>query len=154
MREVTQTIFHEEGAELPGNCLQAAVASLLDLDLEDVPHFIVEPDWMERLAFFAHVHGYQIEYVSPDTPGGGIAIGPSPRGVQHAVVWADGAMVWDPHPSRDGLTEPGGLFLFTPWELVDDSAAGCQGFPSVLGVVRTAVGPGSETTATIPVSAQ
>lgn len=31
--------------------------------------------------------------------------GISPRGVGHMVVYRDGALAHDPHPSREGLTE-------------------------------------------------
>lgn len=34
-----------------------------------------------------------------------IAAGPSPRGVIHAVIYQNGKMVHDPHPSRDGILE-------------------------------------------------
>lgn len=115
VREVTQTILHEEGAESPGNCLQAAVASLLDLDLDDVPHFVVHPDWLERLMAFGRAHGYWVRYAQPDAHVPfGIAVGPSPRGVQHAVVWIDGTVAWDPHPSRAGLLRTAMHYAWTP----------------------------------------
>lgn len=44
MRPVMQTTFaaKDDGGEwlARGNCLQAALASLFDLDLDDVPHFV------------------------------------------------------------------------------------------------------------------
>jgi hypothetical protein len=115
MREVTQTILHEEGSTIPGNCLQAAVASLLDLDLDTVPHFVVHDDWLERLVAFGREHGHHVKCAAPDARVSlGIASGPSPRGVQHAVVMASGDVVWDPHPSRAGLLAIGLVFAFTP----------------------------------------
>lgn len=116
MREVTQTILHEEGAAIPGNCLQAAVASLLDLDLDAVPHFIVHDDWLARLIAFGRDHGYHVDCeFQPEAPiRFGIASGPSPRGVHHAVVVIDGETVWDPHPSRAGLLSVALAFAWTP----------------------------------------
>lgn len=114
---------------MPGNCLQAAVASLLDLPLDAVPHFVACRDpgesWWRDLRRFMRGRGDDIFYVPVDDPGaaewlaqlrermrtGGVApyvlaSGKSPRGdFQHAVVWnlLDGRLAHDPHPSGDGL---------------------------------------------------
>ncbi|MBM9509976.1 hypothetical protein [Actinacidiphila acididurans] len=115
-RQVTQTILHEQDGDVPGNCLQAAVASLLDLDLNVVPHFITHDDWLNRLIVFGQEHGYLVRCEwQPETPTPlGIAIGPSPRGVQHAVVVIDDETAWDPHPSRAGLLSVSLVLEFTP----------------------------------------
>ena len=105
MKQVTQTITIGDGSGRPGNCLQAAVASLLDLDLADVPHFIdcpPEVDWLERLVAFGAEHGYSVVYRG-EPVAFGLAFGRSPRDASHAVVVIDGEVVWDPHPSGDGL---------------------------------------------------
>lgn len=113
MREVTQTILADQIPGVPGNCLQAAVASLLDLDLDDVPHFITHDDWLRHLADWGRERGYLIVYRQPDASVPmGIAYGPSVRGVHHAVVMVDGAIVWDPHPARAGLLSVSGVFAF------------------------------------------
>jgi hypothetical protein len=105
VKPIDQTIVIGDGSGQPGNCLQAAVASLLDLELDAVPHFILHEDWLERMVEFAAQHGYRVIYRPPTAPVAfGLAIGPSPRGVGHAVVCIDGEIVWDPHPSRAGLT--------------------------------------------------
>ncbi|MFF7881042.1 hypothetical protein ACH40F_07810 [Streptomyces sp. NPDC020794] len=115
VKPVTQTILHGDPSGRPGNCLQAAVASLLDLSLDAVPHFIVFDDWEERLAAFCIEHGYQPIMRSPDVDVPyGMAWGPSERGVRHAVVWVDGAVAWDPHPSRAGLLKVTELIAFEP----------------------------------------
>lgn len=115
MRQVTQTILYDPDSPAPGNCLQAAVASLLDLDLDDVPHFIVHEDWLERMVLFARLHGYRIVLDQTGDPVAlGIAYGPSPRGVNHAVVVQDGHTVWDPHPSRAGLLRVSGVYAWIP----------------------------------------
>jgi hypothetical protein len=121
MKPVTQTITVGDGSGIIGNCLQAAVASLLDLDLDAVPHFGLHDDWLERLVDFAGERGYTIRYRPPDEPPAfGLAFGPSPRGVAHAVVVVDGAIVWDPHPSRAGLTS---VSNYIRWEATDVAPA-------------------------------
>ncbi|MFJ8966062.1 hypothetical protein ACIRG5_42400 [Lentzea sp. NPDC102401] len=111
---VTQTITVGDGSGLPGNCLQAAVASLLNLDLDDVPHFALYPDWLERLIGFGAAHGYSVTYQPLTVPVTfGLAFGQSPRGVFHAVVLR-GAELWDPHPCRDGLVSVANYVAWTP----------------------------------------
>ena len=52
MIKVDQTIVSgsDEGAQ--GNCLQAVVASLFELELEEVPHFIMSDTWYTDMAKF------------------------------------------------------------------------------------------------------
>lgn len=115
MREVTQTILHGDPSGRPGNCLQAAVASLLDLNLDEVPHFIEHDDWLEYFVDFCVERGYRPLMRPPAAHVAyGMAWGPSERGVRHAVVWIDGRMVWDPHPSRAGLLRVTELIAFEP----------------------------------------
>lgn len=101
---VTQTITVNDGSGRQGNCLQAAVASLLDLQLDDVPHFVeLKSSWWELMETFAREHGYEVFLEDSDKPTEfGFAFGPSSRGVAHAVVHR-GSEVWDPHPERTGL---------------------------------------------------
>lgn len=129
MNGVTQTIFGDgsEGA-IPGNCLQAAIATLLDKQLDEVPHFVADGDdwWMNLLAWmkanhyhltyyaerfndrldYAPDHALSIDHIS-ELPSGKavIATGLANRGFQHSVVWQAGSVVFDPHPSRSGFVE-------------------------------------------------
>jgi hypothetical protein len=113
MSEVTQTILHDDPQGRIGNCLQAAVASLLDLPLDDVPHFAEHGDWLERLVAWAADRNWLVRHARPDVAVPfGIACGPSPRGVQHAVVMRAGTVPWDPHPSREGLVKVGMILSF------------------------------------------
>jgi len=116
VKQVTQTIMVGDGSELPGNCLQAAVASLLELDLDAVPHFALHADWLEQLVEFATQRGYRIVYRWPhkgaQEPEFGLIFGQSVRGVLHAVVITNG-QIWDPHPSRDGLVS---VANYVVWE--------------------------------------
>lgn len=110
---------------LPGNCLQAAVASMLDLQLDQVPHFAVYADWFgamrrwarERDGDFTYfefpvLEQYQVGWDSVlawgrQNNGHILLSGPSPRGPFWHVVCGDVDLhlVHDPHPSGDGLLE-------------------------------------------------
>lgn len=125
MREVTQSILMdgipEGGAEeavedgvAAGDCVRACVASILEYDLEDVPHFVqyrehpegTDPNlWLWALIGFCAYQDWRVEHCDIPPKGWSIAGGKSPRGHQHAVVAYDGEIVWDPHPSRSGLTD-------------------------------------------------
>lgn len=118
MKQVTQTITIGDGSGRLGNCLQAAVASLLDLTLDQVPHFLecaAGEDWLDRLVSFGADRGYRVVYRS-DPVAFGLAFGRSPRNASHAVVVLDGEIVWDPHPSRDGLVSISNYVEWAPLE--------------------------------------
>lgn len=116
MTPVTQTILHGSGPR-PGNCFAACVATFLDLPIEQVPHIVElgihlngEDDkmawWALTLGFMAG-HGYwptRLDSLADAEPGEVVFVGgPSPRGVEHAVLYRDGELWHDPHPSRAGL---------------------------------------------------
>lgn len=123
-----QTYFVGDGTGIPGNCMQAALASLLDLPLEEVPHFAALPEhgWWDAFLGWLSDHNLRITMFAErfdqiDTYRDGmlvsapyekapsepllIAVGMSPRGVQHSVVWQNNGMVHDPHPSRAGFVD-------------------------------------------------
>lgn len=104
MRRVTQTIIDGPSGQ-PGNCLQAAVASLLGMRLDDVPHFVASPAWEISFMDFMSDRGKPVKLTVPCDDTTGIAVGPTIRGTHHAVVMVEGVVAWDPHPSRAGLTK-------------------------------------------------
>lgn len=117
MKPVDQTIF-----ALPlGNCLQAAIASVLELPLEAVPNFNEAGDeWYPRLYDWCADHGFGvIEYdvkndaqiVAPSA-GYWIAGGLGARGILHAVVYENDRLAHDPHPSRSGIEEVQFMMFF------------------------------------------
>lgn len=115
----------------PGNCQQAALASVLSLPLTDVPHFAAAPPedgipegwslfrdvrlwlrehhdidyaWTADQEVYAQLREAAPEWVEPY----GIALGRTQRGpALHCVVWdlATWEMAHDPHPDDTGLTE-------------------------------------------------
>lgn len=125
-------------AGLPGNCMQAAVASLLDVPLEDVPHFGVYVDWWSAMRrWLRDRQGMDWCYVPfPVTPtqadwwaeyvdfgrqnGWHVLLsGPSPRGPFHHTVVGnvDLEVIHDPHPSGEGLVAVAdAMVLVGPYE--------------------------------------
>lgn len=111
MKPIGQT---QDGPER-GNCLQACVASLLELNLEDVPHFVLEEDWVEALDRW--LSEFDLQSIDVDLArtrqqegdmwkplGYHLINGKSPRSnCQHAVVGYNGEIVHDPHWDNDGL---------------------------------------------------
>lgn len=119
MRPIDQTIYGdgEEGRPV-GNCFQACVASMLELPLDEVPHFAQDSgdDWYDDTRNFVREHsGMDFGCFVPGFPHHTqpdqyvIGSGPSPRGdFLHAVILdgITGGLVHDPHFSRDGLAGP------------------------------------------------
>lgn len=127
MALIRQTLLYEKGSKVRGNCLQAAVASLLDLPLDAVPHFMQFAWWDGALEFWARGRGQTVHHVQFDAPLAAnfvravpgdrdmVLLGISPREIGHAIVrWADGSE-WDPHPSNDGLASVDGALWFETW---------------------------------------
>lgn len=114
-----------------GNCLAAAVASVLELPLDSVPdlnatdvhQLIVLNDWLRQFDL-------QFTWVPWDTYTGHrhsffLVSGESPRGLRHTVVCNErGELAHDPHPSRAGIAQAleCGLFIATcPQKLCTDA---------------------------------
>ena len=108
-----------------GNCLLACVASMCDVEVEEVPD-VTElmasgastecgaPLWWHHLAEWLQENGYHAmmfssEYPMPrDMPV--IVIGPQASGDSHAVIYRDGEPVWDPNQ-----VNPAGLTGIRGW---------------------------------------
>lgn len=120
MKPVLQTKFaskDEEGKWLArGNCLQAAVASIFELDLDDVPYFdmaAADDGWWTALWIWLRARNIEVHYERITRPGGWLPlsapyllVGPSPRGdFAHVVVAQDHEVIHDPHPDATGLAD-------------------------------------------------
>lgn len=125
-----------------GNCVEAVIATVVGIPIEEVPDLRsaldlrgVNGSMVDRVMqyregalrrWLAEHHG--LWWVSGPAVHGGpllppaewqseplvwIASGPSPRGLQHVVLFVDDRMAWDPHPDRSGLirVESWGIFL-------------------------------------------
>ncbi|HWB38319.1 MAG TPA: hypothetical protein VHA75_20065 [Rugosimonospora sp.] len=117
MTPVVQTIFATGQPDSPiGNCLQAAIASLLDLPLDDVPHFVGddvatdgELHWWTQWRRWCADRGLVVRDGVDLEPGeyylGG---GPSPRDPEHrshVAVYRNGELIHDPYPGGTGVVE-------------------------------------------------
>ena len=138
----TQTFFGDgSDGSTPGNCFQASVAGILDLPLEDVPHFVAMDDWWGGVCDWVAENDYLLYRYEPQfdeystyeegwlvtapvdkVPHNRVSIasGMGPRGYQHAVLWQHGKLAHDPHPSRDGLLgEPEDYWIFEKKASID-----------------------------------
>lgn len=112
---VDQTLLAGREDGIPGNCVQAAVATYLDLPLDAVPHFLLFEGWTEALTLWLRGRGLEWHCHKPPVPTErSIVAGMSPRGVSHACVAEDGAVSFDPHPSRAGLSSVDEVWFFRP----------------------------------------
>lgn len=117
MKPVLQDMFYD--ASVPneqqrGNCLTAVVASLLELELHEVPNFVqIDVDggenWWNHMLSFLWQRGYEVVWVTdevkPEQDEFYLVSGLSPRGqgIYHVVIFQNGKMVHDPHPDNTGL---------------------------------------------------
>lgn len=102
MKPVYQTRFGESD----GNCFQAAVASLFELKLEEVPNFCNEYQdgwhlmfvrWLRKFGYSAititvddlTIPNYQDCYL--------LVAGVNGEGVEHCVIYKNGKLEFDPH---------------------------------------------------------
>lgn len=114
----TQTRLHEEGV-VHGDCWPTAVECVVGLPLGTLPRWEQQECWGDYwyrvMAYLYHHHGLTTQRVDSallgdmvTAHGYHLASGPSPRAapgedLYHAVVARDGAVIHDPHPTRDGL---------------------------------------------------
>lgn len=129
MKPVVQTITGRgpKFNEICGNCLQAALASVLEVPLDSVPHFCDLPEgedpdsseWANRMnAWMQERFNMMVAYI-PATgdwrpTGYHLMSGISPRGSMHETVGFNGQLVHDPHPAGGGVTvQYWGLFICT-----------------------------------------
>jgi hypothetical protein len=130
MTPVDQEFLHDPETDVRGDCFRATIASLLDLPIKEVPHFLVDatlddkidaPIFHKRvneflnpmgLSFFSVANFDYENYFSWHRSVGGCDIyheisDESPRfpGTYHSVVGKNGVIVHDPHPSKEGLLD-------------------------------------------------
>jgi hypothetical protein len=119
---VDQTILAGD-PKRKGNCVAACVATLLGIPLTEVPHFIefgiaygdsedvhdvsAGNNWWAMLLGFMAAKGWwpvELDSVTSGEVGETLFVaGKSPRGVSHQVLYREGRLWHDPHPSRDGI---------------------------------------------------
>lgn len=118
MKPIDQTIL----APPKGDCLRACVASVLELPLDAVPNFCGDhgDEWFRELRRWSRARGLNPllvhpDYLREDPHGVCVVSGQSPRGDWlHSVVYRDGALAHDPHPSRAGVLTTQDVLFFVP----------------------------------------
>lgn len=125
-----QLFRHKPESRIYGDCHRTAIACLLDIQPEDVPHFYLlkveaqergeSYDWRAEVERFLNTHGitqadvafgstlYELfkymDAVNPQTLY--LLGGESPRGVNHTVICRGGSFEWDPHPDDSFVVGP------------------------------------------------
>ena len=100
-----------------GNCGEACLASILEIELSDIPQLHDEKDVQNGHIYCKNLREFVGQFGLSYIDVGVIASGPSPRGTKdwhrHAVVWRNGKIIHDPHPSKAGLEniEMYGVFI-------------------------------------------
>lgn len=117
-------IFQTDTSFKTGNCGEACVASILEIELSDIPmlHNPEDPQdgetYCRNLREFLNKFGLSFIDISFNEGHDSkdflkdcwvVASGKSPRGTEphhkHAVVWRNGKIVHDPHPDGGGIDE-------------------------------------------------
>jgi len=137
MTFVTQEFLHRPEEGQIGDCLRAGVASVLGLELSEVPHFVEiglkrgdrdqeeDPgmEWWNAMQAWLALRNLEcwglenLELVEHSKFEHILVVGKAerPNGTfEHACVGTvDGEVVHDPHPSRAGLVAVSGYLLIT-----------------------------------------
>ena len=111
MVPVKQDIFFNDIKGRRGNCFQAAIASILELPLNHVPHFAeLDDTWFDMACHFIKQYGFDIyDCYAEELPyikgSYVLVIGKSERGCNHSVIYQNGKLVHDPHFSNAGVID-------------------------------------------------
>lgn len=118
-------LFHHDPANgVHGDCMRTAIACLLEVSPQDVPHFL--HDGCDGATFIDRIDEYLAEQglvlvAIPfmDTPANVmdsmmntnpniryLISGQSERGIDHVVIACNGKIIWDTHHSDAGLIAP------------------------------------------------
>ena len=122
MKPVHQTRFGYPD----GNCLAAALASVLEIDIDVIPEFGIDDKWYERFSrYMVSHHALQpIDIDAPTIPdwmiprGYYLINGRSPRGdFHHTIVGFNGNAIHDPLP--DGACKLESVTSYTVFIVLD-----------------------------------
>ena len=134
MKPQKQTILHDPDNGKFGNCFSAVLASLLHIDINEIPVFKEKETWKKEVNKFLRPYNLAffdfMDYPEAAEFGGVVGLyheqaGNTVRGKEcsHATVAIDGKVVFDPHPNGDGLAEVydySGVFVcLEPWQLIE-----------------------------------
>jgi len=130
MRAQHQRFFHKPEEDIWGDCHRTAIAMLLDMERDAIPHFGFRcndseefdrnvTDWLNTQGFtqitVAYLAGNEdsltdiLHSINVQNGPGLVFLlgGRSPRGeYNHTVIAGDGRILLDPHPDNTGLAGP------------------------------------------------
>jgi hypothetical protein len=110
MKPVFQTVIDE----VKGNCLVACIASILELDIEDVPDFREKDVWYNQYQNWFRMNSYEFQ-VTSEEPKEKYYIAQYPscvfKGKSHVVVASEGKIVHDPNPNSKVSGKPDKYYL-------------------------------------------
>ncbi len=110
MKFTKQTLLGEK----KGNCFTACISSITEIPIEVIPHFCAckNRNWWDYFIEWTQSKNLFAAMIMPECIEGLpkglvlIATGKTMRGIMHSVLWKDGKVIFDPHPSNEGITEP------------------------------------------------
>ncbi len=119
MIPINQTKFSTETTS--GNCFAACIASILEKDINDIPHLDFNESFSEYLErFHKYLESINFLYIECERHGllntnfnyinYHLICGKGPRkrndkNIDHCVIGYKGIIYFDPHPSKEGLLE-------------------------------------------------
>jgi hypothetical protein len=121
MKPTIQTKLHTDIQD--GNCFETSLASILELPIEDIPEFNTGEDdwWTTFIKYLKPFNLYPVAInINVDEKisfnGYYLVMGTSPRdkNLNHQVVYKNGKIVHDPHPSGDGILDIKEITLLVP----------------------------------------
>jgi len=97
--------MHNPKQGIAGDCYRACICSLLDISDEGIENFVENSDYPMNVVTFLNGKGFRLRHNTeqPKDIEFYIASGISPRGVRHSVIYSNGQLVHDPHPSNAGV---------------------------------------------------
>jgi len=88
------------------NCFGTCIASIFEVDPEEIPNYIKDADWFEKWYNYLakrniriHTH-YYCKTSKKNIPQGYVIFGVKRSKDLHAVVGYDGQIVWEPSPNK------------------------------------------------------
>jgi hypothetical protein len=112
MKRLIQTRLHESDTDIKkfGNCFPTVLACLMDKNSpEDViqiqEHYNDEDGWMDKLIIYLESEGYELIAIQNHLFDDEfyLVTGQTERGTCHIVIYKNGELFHDPHPSGKGL---------------------------------------------------
>ncbi len=116
MKPTDMTILHDPDNGYYGDCQRACIASLLEIDINEIPHFYEtgnDSEFFKSLNRYlatqglVHVETMPIDFKLSQYRNKGnlyhMIYGETVRGSQHAIVALNGEIIHDPHPDKAGL---------------------------------------------------